>query len=227
MLVQQILTNAVYLSVQDRAFQPIVEEHNKIVALDQLNFVLDDWRDMIPYQSQVTFNDVSNLLATTFVEVESVLYVLNNVPTQLMPRSITQFKREKSPTTLIGYPQIYYFDQLSQNIDVFPLPSNPTYQFVVNGRISTANLGEFDTVPANITKFMEDAITYQVAFRIAAYYGAKWDGKKETIRENLEASLLNKKSIDLSPQPTCDLGSPTTSQSAPFPFWSAMSGGIV
>lgn len=225
MNVQQILTNAIYKSVQDRAFQRIIEPHYYFVALDQLNYILDEWRDRIPYQSEITFNNVDNLLATTFVEVISVLYIINNVPTQLAERTITQFKREKSPTNLIGYPEIYYFDQLNQNIDVFPLPSNPEYQFTVNGRVATYNLGQFDLVPINIPPFMVNALTYELAFRITAEYGVPWDAKKETIRQQLLMDLDNKKSVDLTPAPTCDLGMPSVSSSAPFPLWYYLSGG--
>lgn len=225
MNVQQILTNAIYKSVQDRAFQKIINPHYYLVALDQLNYILDEWRDLIPYQSEITFNNVTNLLATKFVEVNSVLYIINNVPTQLTEKTITQFKRLRSPTNLVGYPEIYYFDQLNQNIDVFPLPSNPEYQFTVNGRIATANLGEFDLVPANMPPFMVNALTYEIAFRIAAEYGVIWDGKKETIRASLVNDLMNKKSVDLIAEPTCDLGMPTVSNSAPFPLFYYLSGG--
>lgn len=225
MNVQQILTNAIYKSVQDRAFQKIINPHYYLVALDQLNYILDEWRDLIPYQSEVTFNNVDNLLASKFVEVDSVLYIINNVPTQLTPTTITEFKRLRSPTNLLGYPSIYYFDQLNQNIDVFPLPSNPTYSFTVNGRIALANLGEFDLVPANMPPFMVNAVIHEIAFRICAEFGTPWDAKKETVRVKLLDDLMNKKSIDLTPSPTCDLGMPTTSNSSPFPLWYYLSGG--
>lgn len=226
MNVQQILTNAIYKSVQDRAFQKIINPHYYLVALDQFNYILDEWRDLIPYQSEATFNNVNNLLASKFVEVVSVLYIINNVPTQLAERTITEFKRQRSPTNLMGYPEIYYFDQLTQSINVFPLPSNPEYLFTVNGRIATSNLGEFDIVPANIPPFMINALTYEIAFRVAAEYGVPWDAKKENIRISLVGDLMNKKSIDLTASPTCDLGMPSTSNSSPFPLWYYLSGGV-
>ena len=225
MLVQEILTNAIYGSVQDRAFQKIIAPHYYLVALNQMNIVLDKWRDLIPYESEVTFNNVANLLATSFVEVDSVIYILNNVPTQLFGRTITQFKRERTPTNLVGYPSIYYFDQLNQNIDIFPMPSNPAYLFTVNGRIATANLGQFDTVPANMPTFMVDALTREIAFRITAEYGAPWDEKKEVLRSGAVDDLTNKKNVDLTPMPITELGRPDIRQSSPFPFWYYMSGG--
>jgi hypothetical protein len=225
MIVQQILDNAIYKSVQDRAFEKIILPHYRLVALNEFNNVLDLWRDLIPYASRVTFNNVDNLLATLFVEVDSVSYVINKTTSVLFSRNIRQFREQKNVLDLHGYPEIYYFDQLNQNIDVYPLPSNPDYQFIVDGRIAVANLGEFDTVPANMPTFMQDALTYEIAFRLAAEYGVSWDGKKETLRTMLYQQLMNKKNVDLTAKSDCVLGMPDADQSAPFPLWYYMSGG--
>lgn len=223
--VQQILTNAIYKSVQDRAFQRVIEPHNKIIALNEMNYVLDEWRDIIPFASEVIFNNVDNMLASRFVEVDSVSYVINQVSTVLWPKSIREFRELKTVQNLQGYPEIYYFDQLTGNIDIYPRPSNPTYQFIVEGRISIANLGEFDTVPANMPPFMQNALIYEIAFRISAETGTPWDAKKEVIREKLVSGLMNKKNIDLTPKPDCVLGLPDTQANSPFPLWYYMSGG--
>lgn len=225
MKVLQILTNAIYKSVQDRQFQRIIEPHFKLVALNELNNVLDSWRDLVPYVSRITFNNVDNLLATTFTEVDSVSYVLNEVSVVLGYRTIREFREQKSVQNLQGYPEIYYFDQLTQNIDIYPRPSNPTYQFIVEGRINVANLGEFDDVPANMPTFMIDALTFEVAFRIAAEFGVAWDGKKELLRTQLYNTLLSKKSVDLTPKPECVLGRPDSRSAAPFPLFYYLSGG--
>lgn len=225
MKVQQILDNAIYKSVQDRAFQKVILPHFLLVALNEFNNVLDLWRDLIPYSSSVTFNNVDNMLASKFVEVDSVSYVINQVSTVLGSRSVRQFREQKSVQNLHGYPEIYYFDQLTQNIDIYPSPSNPQYQFIVEGRISVANLGEFDDVPANMPLFMTDALTLEVAFRVAAEFGVAWDEKKELLRTSMYDSLIKKKNIDLTAKPDSVLGVPDTRASAPFPLWYYMSGG--
>lgn len=227
MNVQQLLTNAIYKSVQDRAFQRIILPHYKLVALNELNYVLDEWRDLIPFESKIVFNNVDNMTNSRFVEVDSVSYVINQTSTVLVPLNYKSFREQKSVQNLQGYPQIYYFDQLNQTIEIYPAPSNPTYQFIVEGRIQTANVGEFDELPAQMPSFMISAVTWEVAFRICAEFGVPWDAKKEQIREKTVAGLLNKKNIDLTPKPDCVFGLPDAGSSAPFPFWSAMSGGIV
>lgn len=225
MKVQQLLTNAIYKSVQDRAFQKVIEPHYYLVALNELNYVLDSWRDIIPYETSITFNNVSNLTATKYVEIDSVSYVLNQVSTVLGSRSLREFREQKSVQNLMGYPEIYYFDQLNQTLEIYPSPSNPSYQFIVVGRIAVSNLGEFDDVPKNMPPFMQDALIHEVGFRIAAEFGVAWDGKKEMLRTQLYSSLINKKNIDLTAKPECVLGVPDTQSSSPFPLWYYMSGG--
>jgi len=225
MKVQQILTNAIYKSVQDRAFQRIIEPHYKLVALNEFNFILDEWRDIIPYESKVVFNNVENLQNSRFVEVDSVSYVINQVSTVLWPRNYKAFREEKSVQNLMGYPEIYYFEQLTGSIEIYPAPSNPEYQFIVEGRLALANLGEFDDVPAAMPPFMINALIYETGFRICAEYGVPWDAKKEVIREKLVGGLMNKKNIDLTAKPDCVLGMPDTQSSSPFPLWYYMSGG--
>jgi hypothetical protein len=225
MIVKEILTNAIYKSLQDRALNPVVDPGFLLFFLFEFNQLLDEWRDHIPFNSFVTFNNVDDLQNSKFVQVETVNYILNNVSFPLPIIGLDEFKRIQTIIGLLGFPEVAFFDELQQTINIYPLPSNPSYQFTVWGKIQQVTLGMNDTVPANMPPFMVKALTYELAFIGASEYGAAWDSKKEAIRQSSLQSLMQKKSIDLSPDVDIVLGNPAQRIDAPFPYFYFMSGG--
>jgi hypothetical protein len=228
--VQSLVDRAIFKSLQDRQFQPDVNSGYQTFAINELNSVLDGWRDIIPFGTQIIFNDVVNLQSTTFVEVDTVQYVIissstNNAAFYLQSKSESEFKRYQTIIGLNAFPTIYWFDQLLQRINVYPGPTQTNYQFIVRGRVSQINLGLFDDIPANMPLFQQDALVFEVAFRLCAEYGVEWDAKKEAIRQDLLTRLLGKKEIDLSPDIDNVFGNPGISYNAPFPTWYYISGG--
>jgi hypothetical protein len=102
--------------LQDREHQPKINAGYQDTALDFMNNILDEWRDKIPYKQQVTFNNVDNLLNTTFVEIDAIQYVIsNNIPFFLREKSLNEFLQLQNVIDLKSFPGIYYFDQLSQH----------------------------------------------------------------------------------------------------------------
>jgi len=225
MKVQQILTNAIYESLQDRKFQPIVDGGYLLVSLNHLNNILDEWKDLIPYATSITFTDVVNLRNTLFTEVDSVSFVINRSTTILNERTLREFREIQDVIDLKGFPESFYFDQQLQTLEIYPEPSTFPYQFIIDGRIALADLGQFDDVPINMPRFMQSALMYEIAFRLAATYGVEWDGKKETLRTFLFDQMKKKKSIDLSSKAESVFGLPSTRNRAPFPTWYYLSGG--
>lgn len=230
MNVQYLVESAIFLSLQDRQYQPDINAGYQASALNQLNLLLDEWRDEIPFASEITFNNVTNLNSTTFVEVDTVQYVIissqtNNAAFFLRGVSLNEYKQQQVIIGLGAFPNIYYFDQLLQRINIYPAPSQTNYQFIVRGRVAQINLGLFDDIPANMPPFMRSALIYELAFRLCAEYGVMWDAKKETTRTTTQAQLLNKKEIDLTPDNDCVFGTPGVGQNAPYPSWYYISGG--
>lgn len=226
MQVKQILTDAIYKSLQDRKLEPVIDPVYLLFALQELNKILDGWRDKIPYYSQVTFNNVENLHATKFVSVTTVNYVIGqNVSNVMREYNIIKFRELKQILDLTGFPSIYYFDELTQSIEVYPLPSPQPYSFIVEGKISQINLGMDDAIPANMPLFMVDAVTHQLAFRLCAEFGAYWSPEKESERQALLTGLLNKVSLDFTPPTNIVFGNPGKSGVPPFPYFYYISGG--
>ncbi len=224
-IVESIITEAIYKSLQDRQFQPDIEAVYLAMGLFQLNLVLDEWRDLIPFSQSVTFDNVDNLSSSRFVSVETVNFIINTTSYLLKPVSLTQFKQLQSVIGLNGFPSIYYFDELDQTIEIYPRPSMPNYQFTVWGKIQQITLGMFDTIPVNMPAFMKNALIYEIGFRLAADLGSPWDSDKERQRQGLIASLKNKKSINLRKPSHMDFGIPSQRQVPPFPALYFMSGG--
>jgi hypothetical protein len=228
--VQSLVESAIFKSLQDRQFQPDVNSGYQTFALNELNNILDEWRDKIPFASEITFNNVSNLTTTTFVEVDTVQYVIitsqtNNAAFYLRSVSESKYKQLQTIIGLNSFPEIYYFDQLLQKINIYPGPTQDNYQFIVRGRVAQINLGLFDDIPANMPRFQQNALVYETAFRLCAEYGVEWDAKKEIIRNDLLAQLLGKKEIDLSPDNDNVFGRPGVNYNSPYPTWYYLSGG--
>lgn len=224
--VQKIITSAIFKSLQDREHQPEINAGYQDTALDFMNNILDEWRDKIPYKNAITFTTVESLLNTTFVEIDAIQYVIStNIPFWLQEKSLSEFLQLQNVIDLKSFPAIYYFDQLSQSVDIFPLPSNTDYKFIVQGRIAQIELDIFDEIPANMPRFMQDALIFELAYRLSIEYGRIWSDKKEERRMALLKALIQKKEIDLSQDRNIDFGTPGLMQRAPFPTWFYLSGG--
>lgn len=223
--VKSLIERAIYLSVQDEEFQPTINGLYLQRGLDELNFLLDEWRTLIPWTQQVTFSDVDDLENSSFVSVDTVNFILNTTSQPLQRVTLTEFKEQQNIIGLTGIPAIYYFDEMNQSILVYPRPSNPSYQFTVWGKIAQATLGLNDEVPANMPPFMRSAIIYELAARIAQKYGTPWAAEKELQRQNLIKSLKNKASINLTARRNLAFGLPNSSDMAPFPWLYYISGG--
>lgn len=226
MQVKQILTDAIYKSLQDRKFEPVIDPVYLLFGLQEINKVLDGWRDKIPYYSQATFNNVENLHNTKFVSVFTLNYVIGqNVSNVVCEKSLIKFRELKQILDLSGFTSIYYFDELSQTIEVYPLPSAAPYSFIVEGKISQINLGMDDAIPANMPQFMVDAVTYELAFRFCGEFGAYWSPEKESQRQALVKGLEDKESMDLTPDRDIVFGNPSRLGVPPFPYLYYLSGG--
>lgn len=223
--VKSIVERAIYTSVQDEEFQPVISGLYLQRGLDELNLVLDEWRTLIPWAQSVTFNNVEDLENSTFVSVETVNFILNTTSQPLQRVTLTQLKEQQNIVGLVGIPAIYYFDELAQSIVVYPKPANPQYQFTIWGKISQATLGLYDAIPANMPPFMKSAVIYELASRIAQKYGTPWAAEKEMQRQSLVSSLKNKKGINLTPRRNLVFGLPGNSDMAPFPWFYYVSGG--
>ena len=225
MNVQAIIAEAIYKSLQDRQFTPSVNPGYSAFALFELNNILDEWRDKIPWAQELTFTNITELSNTQFVSVVNVNFVLNNVQTPLIRVSLTQFNEIQNVLGLVGIPQVFYFDELAQTILVYPGPANPSYSFTVWGRLSQQPLLLTDQVPVNMPRSMMNAVIYELAFRLTQEYGVPWDEKKEATRQKLIAELDKKNDIDVSAQRNIMFGRPQMQQSAPFPYFYYLSGG--
>lgn len=223
--VKSIVERAIYTSVQDEEFQPVISGLYLQRGLDELNLILDEWRTLIPWSSSVTFSDVEDLENSSFVSVETVNFILNTTSQPLQRVTLTQFKEQQNIIGLLGIPAIYYFDELNQTVEVYPRPANPQYQFTIWGKISQVTLDMNDAIPANMPPFMKSAIIYELAARICQKYGVPWSPEKENQRQSLIMSLKNKKGINLSARRSLAFGLPQSSQMAPFPWFYYVSGG--
>ena len=223
MIVKQLITDAIYKSLQDRELDPVVNSGYLLWGLEEFNNILDEWRDKIPYNSVTIFNDVTSLENSRFTEITTVNYVINKTSYPLKSVNLTEFKNIQQVVGLTGFPAYYYFDELTLGIQVYPSPISPDYQFTVWGKAQQINLGLIDQLPFNMPKFMINALTYELAFRFAAEYGALWDAKKETIRSSLINGLMTKQVVDLNPELDCVFGTPNRSTSFPWLYY--ISGG--
>lgn len=225
MIIQSLITDAIYKSLQDREHQPQINSGYANFALYELNYILDEWRDLIPFSQEFVFTNVDDLADTNFVSVSNVNFVLNNVSAELPPITLTEYMRISQVTNLRSIPTCYYFDQLKQTIRVYPIPNNQPYLFIVWARVADRPVTMFDEIPLQVTPFMQNALVYELAKRLCEEYGVDWPEGKESTRVKLYSLLQGKRSVDLKPAANIVFGLPNVSQVPPFPYFYAISGG--
>lgn len=218
--VQYVLTEAIYTSLQDRQFQAPINASYQQVALRFLESIFDEWRDKVPFCQQLTYDSVAELQNTVFTSVDNVNYILqfkNQVPLRRCMGK-DEFYNTQSIIDLNSQPQVYYWDELLQTIEIYPTPNVPSYQFIVWGRTQLSAAQPTDVLPSNIPTFMVEALIYELAFRLCAQYGIPWSAEKESIRQGVIKFLDKKQTFDLS-APVKRVFKLPGSQVPPFPFF--------
>lgn len=226
MLAATLVTNAYYLSLYDRKLQPSVDGGDVNYGLEILNELLDEWRDYIPYSFNYTFETADDLLNTSFVQIDNVNFVINNVTYPLERVDQTRFTELNTVINLSTIPSIYYFDLSTQSIRVYPIPPvNSTYSFIVWGRQALGGLGLISELPPNMPTFMANAVKYELAYRLAGESGVMWNEQKENTRQMTFNQLKSKRQIDLTKPRNIVFGRPGSNGVPPYPYFWAISGG--
>ena len=223
-IAKTVVQDALYLSLYDEVFQPAIDNGLVTSALAQFNLMLDEYRDKIPYTFQYQFTDVNDLQNTTFVTVDKLAYVINGIVFPMACLNLVRYREIAVVEGLVGIPMVYFFDESTQSIEVYPMPSNPSYAFILNGRRALGPLALEDNLPPNMTQFMQNALTYELAFRLCGKFNAQWNESKEFTRQQLMKGLLDKRVIDLTPQRNLIFGSCDPSI-PPFPEFFYVCGG--
>lgn len=225
MLVRALLEEACYLSIADRIQQPAISPNYLSASLNSFNLLLDEFRDRIPYEFEYRFDNVDDLENTSFVQIDNMTFIINKVASPLMPCNLTTWKALSAVEGLTGFPTIYFFDESTQSIHVYPKPSQPSYAFVVNGRRALGNVELGDSTPANMPSFMINALIYEMAYRLCGQYNVPWNQLKENTRQVLLSQLDGKQVIDLSPRENLSITQVNRLSKYPFPMLYYMSGG--
>lgn len=230
MLAVQLVTDAMYLSENDRYLQPALNGGEVSHAMDVLNLIFDEWRDLIPYSVEYQFDSVDDLLGTQFVQVDNVSFVLpGSTPQravyQLISRDLTRFVADRVILDLEAIPAVYYFDPLKQNIDVYPKPAQPAYSFIVWGRAQIGPLTLNSSIPDNVPKFMIKALKYQLGYELSAENGIPFNEDKMRILNTALNQLKSKREIPLSAPAFSVFGRPDSTGIPPYPFFYKLSGG--
>lgn len=222
---QSAVTSAWYLSAYDRNLQKTINGGDMLFGLETMQYILDEWRNKIPYTEKYTFTDVSQLQNTDFVWVDTVAYIFPNNTVKYLVSDVgfKRFQEQNVVINLKSIPEIYWFDELSQSIDVYPLPSQTGYKFQVYGRpalvVNTLNV----PMPSNMPTFMYSALIYELAFRLAASRGVDFDEKKNQIRINLLNGIEEKREVYVDGPSGTEM---TVNQRSvpPYPVWAQISG---
>jgi hypothetical protein len=223
---QTVVTNSWYLATYDRNLQSHIQGGDMMFGLEQMQFILDEWRDLVPYTEKFIFTDVDQLQSTPFVSVDNVAYVFPNGYVKYLVQAMTntEFQQCNSVINLKAPPQGYWFDPLKQDINVYPTPNQPNYSFIVFGRPGMVVNSLFVPMPSNMPKYMLNALQYELGYRLASSKGAEFDEKKNETRLKLLAQLASKREIDLKPRIRIEMSKSGTGAGA-FPLYYYLSGG--
>ena len=222
---QSAVTSAWYMSCYSRNLQKTIQGGDMLYGLETMQFILDEWRNKIPYTEKYTFTDFSQLQNTVFVWVDTVAYIFPNNTVKYLVEDVG-FKRFQNQNNVIGLkaiPEIYWFDELKQSINVYPAPSEMGYQFQVYGRPALV-VDTLDVpMPSNMPTFMYSALIHEMAFRFAGYRGVDFDQKKNETRLKLLFELEDKREVYVDSPSGAEM---TDNQGGapPYPVWARLSG---
>lgn len=223
--IQTLLNNALYKSTNDRQYDPIQVGGGRInVALNLLIGLFDEYRNEVPFTQEEIFSTYAELTSTAFNSVVHVDYTLGDVKYPLVQRDLTRFNEESVVLNLKSIPQIYYFNELTKTISVYPEPQDNTNDFIVHGYKDLGAIVLTTTIPANMPRFMQDFLEYELARRLCDEYGVEWTQQKEQTLQKLYRRLMDSKDIDLTPDADRQFVRPS-SGNAPWPQFYYLSGG--
>ena len=223
--IQVLINNALYKSTNDREFEKIEPGGNRLnVALDILQGLFDEFNYAIPYTQLTTFSDYNDLTNTTYKKVMNVTYFLGDVRYELVQKNRTQYLKIASVADLKSIPEIYFFDELTGTISVYPEPSLSTNDFEVVGLIDFGQVQPTTVIPENMPRFMRDFFEYELARRMCDEYGVQWSESKEATRRDLYRRLRNAQDIDLVPNDIDPFRAPSAGKNG-FPYLYYLNGG--
>lgn len=196
--IQTMVNNGLYKSANDREFEKIEPGGNRSnVALDILQGLFDEYRQMIPYLSKTTYTTYAELTNTDYVSVSNVEYILGDVRYSLPLVSRTMFLRMASIENVSAPPQVALFDELTQTIEVYPVPLATGENFEVYGLLGLGSVELSTAIPTNMPRFMRTFLEYELARRLCEEYGIAWSDSKEQTRRDLYRRLVNSQDLSL------------------------------
>lgn len=220
---QTIIDRAMYMSIEDRQYSCGIPGDLQNAALDTFIDILDENRYKIPFnemQQTTTFEELSN---TKFVSILQLQYILGGIKYDVRKVTLTEFNRIGSVIGLKSPPYVYYFDNLTQTIKVYPTP-NTGDKFIIHGYKALEGMNLTDPIPTNLPRFMRSYLKYELANRLCTEYDRKWSGDKEKVRQKLVRMVEDASDVDVTPDINIEMGMPS-SQGGEFPLFYYISGG--
>lgn len=222
MKVQVLIDNALYMSLYDREYQAIPGNMQE-AALNTFINMLDENRHNVPYHEDVQTVSFAELSNTDFTKILQVEYILGGVKYPLEECSLSSFNRLSCVIGLKAPPRYFYFDNLTQTIQVYPEPTNGE-KFIIHGYKAMEAVNLTDEIPSNMPVFMRSYMEFALAKRLCTMYERQWSNDKEAELERLELLLDNNSDIDLT-APVDVVMSANTNGKGSFPWFYYLSGG--
>lgn len=224
--VATLVNNAMYKSLYDRQYYPTISGPDSQTGLQLLREIMDECRDVVPFVQRLVTTTQDQLTNTDFVGVQVINYYLStNVKYPLYWRNIRVYNDDSLIQNLQAPPKYYWFDELTQTINVYPKPNNigSGWNFEIFGFMALTALTLQTELPASMPVFLKSYLEYELAMRLCNEYGVEWSPQKEAIRAKLYKQALIKRNIDLTPdyEPAFKTGN----VDAPWPWLWSISGG--
>lgn len=196
--IQTLLMRAIYRSgLRDRQADPNIPGSEVETALDEFNSANNMFLSYMPFIDVQANLAVAGLANTSFVSVNAVYYVLQNVRYELKNCGFNQYQHERSLENLNSIPQFYWFDEGTKTVNVYPTPTTGT--FTVYGQSNNGVFAITDAIPTNWDPLYEDILISETAFRLCNEYGIEWTQQKNASYEAAKRKLADRKQIAIDP----------------------------
>ena len=219
-----------YKSIRDRQFNKADQDGGESinVALALLSDILDENRYNIPFVQEFSFTSYDDLQNTNFVEVVRLDYTIGDVKYPVKQVNLAEWDRKSVVINLRTLPQIYWFDDFTQSVKVYPEPlESDLDRFIVYAHSALTAESLDQDVPAGMPRFMQSYIKYETAYRLCNEYNVPWTEQKEKKRQELYNRLINFKRADLAQEDRAVMHDNDAGGKGSFPFFWYISGGSI
>lgn len=190
MLVLELIKRAINRSLTNSFYDEDSSTYNT-TALELLLDIQDELRDVVPYYQEYTYDTYADLSKVPFTFVSGIKYYLGSVSYVLASRELHEFQAFSSVKNLKAPPVMFYFDDITGLVSVYPEPYEDINNIIVWGILRDNELDFTSPLPSIYPRFFNSFLTQELAYRLSCEFNVEWSPARENLRKELKKKVYD------------------------------------